>query len=138
MAWSESGGILAGEVGRVSCYFECESGTLWNPSNATAALFLGYASAMEDVIKVKSGFGGMVDDECQVDAGQLADFCRGISSLISSGNNLVIASLGWDLLVVADVLLMRSGRVFVSEFSSEALVVKLRSEAMAMSSRMPQ
>jgi Family of unknown function (DUF6086) len=94
----------------MSCYFESDSGTLWNPSSSTARLFIGYARVIEEVVGVSSGLGELIGDECYVDVARFDEFCQQVVSFLQRSKHAVLASLIRDFLIICCVLLKRAGR----------------------------
>lgn len=121
----------------MSCYFESESGTIWNPSNSTARIFIGYARVLEEIVQANSGLSDFVDDECFVDALQFERFCQQVGSLVCRGNNEIIASLVREFALTCAVLLKRLGLESKVVSPGAPTSVQWKEELAARERRMP-
>ena len=96
----------------MSCVFEANGVTLWNPSNTVARLFKAEAEAVASAFHVPSGLGDIVDDECQVDLGALQAFVAESTKAYQQSVHPILKSLTISVIATAGVLVQRAGGSF--------------------------
>lgn len=96
----------------MSCVFEADDITLWNPSNTVARLFKAQAEAVATAFHVPSGLGEIIDDECQVDVAALEDFVAEASKAYQQSVHPVLKALTISVIATAGVLVQRAGGSF--------------------------
>jgi hypothetical protein len=115
----------------VSCFFEVDEETVWNPSTASGRLFVGCARAMEEFCGADSGVSDIVDDESTVDADVFREFYGRLATLVGGTKNVVVHALTGEFLVMCAVLLERAGVDTAAPAGAEPSEWRARLDAMS-------
>ncbi|MGQ4514403.1 DUF6086 family protein [Streptomyces sp. DW26H14] len=117
----------------MSCFFEVDGETVWNPASAAGRLFVDCARAMERFSGARSGISDLVDDEYAVDLDALRTFHGRLTALAGGTGNAAVQALTAEFLVVSAVLLERAGATAAAPAGTEPSRWRARLDAMARS-----
>ncbi|MGW1379293.1 DUF6086 family protein [Streptomyces sp. NPDC002446] len=94
----------------MSCFFRIGDRDVWNPSNSVARVFIGQANVLSDVLGEESGIGPIIDDECEINGGNLREFAIALIRRYEESNNPALRVLMEGVAGIC-ILLLRRARV---------------------------
>jgi hypothetical protein len=93
----------------MSCYFQIDDNVLWNPSNEVARLFKGQIEVVASVLRLDSGLGDIIEDECEVAPDVFERFVAEAMKQYQHVLHPIFRSLTVGVIATASVLVERAG-----------------------------
>jgi hypothetical protein len=113
----------------MSCYFDVDGTTLWNPSNTVGRLFKAEVEAVASTLHLTSGLGDIIEDVYEID---LPIFEKFLAELVGQYHRVmhpIFRSLTVSIIATASVLVERAdGRLPHAEPDQAAAWSQLRHE----------
>lgn len=121
----------------MSISFDLGDEVLWWPSNLPAHLFKGHAESIAAALKIPSGLGDIIEDECEVDLPAFEEFVAAVSRQYDESTHPIVRAMISSFIPTAQVLVERAGGSYPKAGSErqEAVWAAMRKEHAASMSR---
>jgi hypothetical protein len=93
----------------MSCLFEVDETTVWNPSNTVARLFQGQTEAAAETLRIASGVGPIIEDECQIDLPVFEEYLSAVVQKFHDSTHPILKSMLTALIATSWVIVERAG-----------------------------
>jgi hypothetical protein len=121
----------------MSISFDLGDEVLWWPSNFPAHLFKGHAESIAGALKMPSGLGDIIEDECEVDLPAFETLVAAAMHRYEETTHPIVRALISSFIPTAQVLIERAGGSYPKAESQEqeSAWAALREEHAAYMSR---
>ena len=121
----------------MSISFDLGDEVLWWPSNLPARLFEGHAESIATALKIPSGLGEIIEDECEVDLPTFEAFIAAVTARYEETTHPIVRALVFAFIPTAQVLIERAGGSYPKAQSEQqgAVWAAMRKEHAASMSR---
>ncbi|WP_225850614.1 DUF6086 family protein [Streptomyces sp. HPF1205] len=121
----------------MSISFDLGDDVLWWPSNFPAHLFKGHAESIAEALKMPSGLGDIIEDECEVDLPAFEALVTAAMRRYDETTHPIVRALLSSFIPTAQVLVERAGGSYPKAESQkqESVWAAMRKEHAAYMSR---
>ncbi len=114
----------------MSISFDLGDEVLWWPSNVPGRIFNGHAESIAAALKIPSGLGEIIEDECEVDLPAFVAFVAAVMARYEESTSPILRALTFAFIPTAQVLVERAGASYPRAASDqqEAVWAAMRKE----------
>jgi hypothetical protein len=93
----------------MSCFFEVQGRTVWNPALRVADIYVAYVRCLEEIYGKPSGLGPIISDTVAIDVDVFLAFVQQLMAAFSSSNHVILELELRPVIIPALVMLQRAG-----------------------------